>query len=128
MPIAPRKVCRKAGCGVLTSSTYCGQHESSRKTELKQKDKERGTRTQRGYDNRWLRYSRRYREENPLCVLCEKEGILTKAECVDHIKPAINGQSDFLFWEPSNHRSLCWNCHSKVTAESAGGFGNIKKF
>ena len=122
MPVAPRKVCRKAGCGVLTSSTYCGQHQSQQKEVLKQKDKDRGTRTARGYDNKWLKASKRYREENPLCVMCEKEGILTKADCTDHIIPH-KGDLE-LFWNRDNWQSLCTTCHSIKTAKEDGGLGN----
>lgn len=131
-PVAPRKPCRASGCRELVSKgSYCGQHERKKEETVKQErikyDKERGTSASRGYDSRWSKYSKRYRLNNPLCVLCEKEGKLTLAQCVDHIKPVVGGQNDLLFWEPTNHRSLCHNCHSRVTAEQDGGYGNQRK-
>jgi len=66
---------------------------------------------QLGYGYRWLKYSRRFRREHPLCVRCGRV-----AELVDHIKPVID-ESDPLFWLPSNHQSLCWSCHSVKTAD-----------
>ena len=66
---------------------------------------ERGTAHQRGYTSRWREYSILYRKQHPLCVMCEKEGRITPAECVDHIQDATTHPE--LFWEPSNHQSLC---------------------
>lgn len=65
----------------------------------------RGTAHERGYTSKWRTYSKNYRKAHPLCVMCEKEGITTPAECVDHIIDA-DIRPD-LFWEPSNHQSLC---------------------
>jgi len=76
----------------------------------------RGTRTQRGYDNNWLRYSARFRQLNPLCADPHKIGCINPSECVDHVK-RHKGQSDPLFWDASNHRALCTSCHNRKTAE-----------
>ena len=127
MPPAPRKPCRHPSCGILGLATYCEKHTKVKVEEVKLKDKYRGTSASRGYDYRWSKYSKQYRLNNPLCVLCEKKGILKLAQCVDHIKPVVDGQNDPLFWEPSNHRSLCNVCHSTVTALQDGGYGNAKK-
>ena len=127
---APRKPCRKNGCNILGTTAYCEKHTRANKITAKQKqksyDKERGSRHERGYDSRWGRYSVAYRKANPLCVECKKKGIITLAQCVDHIVP-VNGPDDPLFWEPSNHQGLCNDCHSIKTSTEDGGFGNIKK-
>lgn len=130
MPVAPRKICRYPGCSTLTETAYCGQHEKKKQDTVKSKrikyDKERGTATQRGYNYSWSKYSKQFRKENPLCVMCEKEGIVTLADCVDHIVP-VSGQEDPLFWQASNHQSLCHSCHSVKTAKEDGGYGNDVK-
>ena len=130
MPSAPRKVCNKPGCGKLTTGSFCEEHAAKRKAEVKaaaiRYDEERGTAASRGYGSRWARYSRSFRDEHPLCAECQRNGRLKKCDCVDHIIP-VSGPDDPLFWEPSNHQSLCYNCHSIKTAKEDGGWGNIKK-
>lgn len=129
MPKAPRKVCRKSGCGRLTEHTFCEKHEHEKrvvqKQTFKELDKQRGSRHERGYTSKWSRYSVLYRQSNPICVMCEKRGIIKVANCVDHIVP-VTGSDDPLFWEPTNHQSLCTACHSRKTAAEDGGFGNRK--
>jgi 5-methylcytosine-specific restriction enzyme A len=79
----------------------------------------------RGYTARWAKYSRHYRKVNPLCVECQKRGIIKLAKHVDHIKP-ISGPDDPLFWDEENHQGLCTECHSRKTAHEDGGFGREK--
>jgi len=76
----------------------------------------------RGYTLAWNKYSKTYRRNNPWCVKCLPK--LTAAQCVDHIKP-ISGKDDPLFWEESNHQSLCWSCHSIKTATEDGSGGAV---
>jgi 5-methylcytosine-specific restriction protein A len=87
----------------------------------------RSTPADRGYNARWRRYSTEYRNRNPLCVECMKRGKLTPViggmGCVDHIVP-VTGPDDPLFWDESNHQSLCHTCHSRKTTTEDGGFGN----
>lgn len=68
-------------------------------------DQWRGSASSRGYTARWARYSIAYRKAHPLCVMCQAEGRITPAGCVDHIID-IDVRRD-LFWDPSNHQSLC---------------------
>jgi 5-methylcytosine-specific restriction protein A len=67
----------------------------------------------RGYDHRWEKASRLYRDANPLCVLCAERGLVVAAECVDHIIPH-NGDASLL-WSQSNWQSLCRRCHAAKT-------------
>lgn len=126
MPVAPRKPCRT--CGQLTNGTYCEKHEKKKveavKAERKKYDNDRGTAHSRGYNYRWQQYSKQYRINHPLCVMCEKEGKLTLAECVDHIE-AVDGPDDPLFWDENNHQSLCNVCHN-VKSEAEGNRFNSK--
>jgi 5-methylcytosine-specific restriction enzyme A len=83
-------------------------------------------RTERGYDWRWRRYREAYLKRHALCAECQRQGRTTAARVVDHIRPHKGDQA--LFWEPSNHQSLCdytspWNCHGRKTALEDGGFG-----
>ena len=121
-PMKPARPCRYPGCPNLTDdkSGFCDAH---RKAEMARYDSQRGTATQRGYDSRWAEYSRLYRKEHPLCVMCEAEGRIVVSEVVDHIK-AVTGPDDPLFWEPSNHQALCLFHHSQKTMNLDGGFGH----
>jgi 5-methylcytosine-specific restriction protein A len=113
----------------LTTKTRCDLHLAKKKEQIKIYDKKRGTPASRGYDSKWTEYSRLYRKNNPLCVVCLAKGILTSVERgghVDHIKP-VTGPIDPLFWEPSNHQSLCSYHHRVKTASEDGAFGNRKK-
>lgn len=82
-------------------------------------DKQRGTRTQRGYDNRWLRARRRYLAANPLCRLCQQVGRTTAATVVDHVVPHRGDRA--LFWDESNWQPLCKECHDSVKAQEERG-------
>lgn len=82
--------------------------------------------SKRGYGAAWGKASKAYRAEHPLCVICQAEGRLTPAMCVDHVVPH-KGDMD-LFWDSDgNWQSLCSMHHSKKTASEDGGFGNVRK-
>lgn len=85
------------------------------------RDRERGTRTERLYSNRWLAYARTFLKAHPLCALHALEGRHVSATVVDHVTPHRMDQA--LFWEPSNHQGLCKRCHDRKTATEDGGFG-----
>ena len=121
-PFRPPRPCAHPGCPELTKhrSGYCDQHL---RVTRQQYDHDRGTAKQRGYSARWAQYSKLYRIEHPLCVVCEAQGRVTVSQHVDHIKP-VTGPDDPLFWEPSNHQALCQSCHSIKTAKEDGAFGN----
>jgi 5-methylcytosine-specific restriction protein A len=85
----------------------------------------RGTRQQRGYTDAWLRYSRNRLRSYPWCVQHEQLGRLVPAAVTDHIVPH-RGDAQ-LFWDESNHQSLCKRCHDRKTAREDGGFGNPRR-
>lgn len=72
----------------------------------------------RGYDGRWSRLRALYLAKNPLCEECFREGKVTPATTVDHIRP-FNGYADplRLCWE--NLQSLCNRCHSIKSAKES---------
>lgn len=96
------KPCSAPGCPNLANGCYCEAHQHLA-------ERYRGTAHQRGYDHRWRVYRKRFLSAHPLCAECGR-----LATVVDHIK-AHKGDQD-LFWDTSNHQSLCETCHNKKTA------------
>jgi 5-methylcytosine-specific restriction protein A len=80
-----------------------------------ERDAERGTAAQRGYDGRWQRLRQAFLNEHPLCAHCAAAGRVEAATDVHHLVPRRDGGSD----ADSNLQALCHACHSRVTA--AGG-------
>lgn len=68
--------------------------------------------TARGYGYKWQKARVLFLKENPLCVYCECNGIITAANIVDHIEPHRGDQ--VLFWDRNNWQALCSSCHSSV--------------
>jgi 5-methylcytosine-specific restriction enzyme A len=111
MPTTPQRFCTVTGCQARVSSGRCQAHQ--RQTQ-QVKDERRGTRHERGYTNRWAAYSQRRLAQHPWCVGYPQgrhDAAPVLASCTDHIQPA-RARSD-LFWEPSNHQSLCRACNSQ---------------
>lgn len=63
---------------------------------------------ERYHSARWARLSARWRIAHPLCEECRRQGIITAADCVDHIEPVqIHGD----FFDETNLQSLCNRCN-----------------
>ena len=120
MPFKPARPCRSPGCPNLTDdpSGYCPLHK---KQAQQQQDKERGTSTERGYNNRWRKARKHFLSKHPLCVVCAKEGRVVAATVVDHVTSAKD--SPELFWDESNWQPLCKYHHDTKTAKEDGAFG-----
>jgi 5-methylcytosine-specific restriction protein A len=73
----------------------------------------RGTAAERGYDGKWRKARLHYLARNPLCVICDSNGIVRAANVVDHITPH-KGNSG-LFWDSRNWQPLCKMCHDEKT-------------
>lgn len=73
---------------------------------------DRTSSAQRGYGSRWQKARFHFLQKNPLCVYCKKQGKVTSAEVVDHIKPHKGDQK--LFWDVKNWQSLCKHCHDSI--------------
>jgi len=102
--------CKATGCPTkVAGQDYCSIHTQANKNE------QRATAGQRGYDYQWQCYRAAFLKYEPFCWSCRAEGKLTKATVVDHIKPIENGQHDKLFWDKANHQALCRDCHSYKT-------------
>lgn len=72
------------------------------------RDELRGTRTERGYDNDWLRLSRAAIKQQPWCSECGSGEDLT----ADHVIPLGQGGLS----EKSNVRVLCRRCNGRKAA------------
>ena len=125
MPYRSKKPCRHFGCGGLTLKAYCVIHHAVYQEKARQRikkknerfDKGRDSASARGYSARWAKVARNYLHFHPLCVACEKVGIVQQAEQVDHILPH-RGDYD-LFWDADNLQGLCRRCHAKKTRKES---------
>jgi len=113
-----KTACRFPNCNQITEQPFCDIH-------TQQKNRERDTAAQRGYDTRWRKARLMYLRAHPLCHHCLDLGISTSATVVDHITPH-RGNTE-LFWETDNWQPLCKSCHDRKTAGEDGGFGNLRK-
>ncbi len=91
----------------------------------------------KGYGYRWKLARADFLRRDPECVFCRREGRLTLATIVDHIKaPRLgdakqSGDPDQiarawkLFWDRSNWQPLCKPCHdsTKQRMEKSGRLG-----
>ena len=74
----------------------------------------------RGYDADWRKFRADYLSRHPLCVECERSGVLAPAAHVDHVRALVRGGDKY---DESNLRALCHSCHSRKTAREDGSFG-----
>lgn len=121
MPLSSPRPCANPSCRALTTSgAYCDKHK---KQKRKHHDSQRGSSTQRGYNYKWQKASKAYREKHPLCE-CQDcragELRIMPSEVVDHIIPH---QGDMkLFWDRKNWQAMSKQCHDRKTAKEDGGF------
>lgn len=134
------KLCSAAGCfnRVPLGVKYCEKHRKAFETyqgQLHDKDSkvtpERHRNNQQRYYERmygekegkyqrfyhstaWRKTSRRWLQNNPVCVECLKHGIIKRGEIVDHIIPIRVDWSKRL--DISNLQTLCKAHHNRKTA------------
>lgn len=82
----------------------CRRHASAH-------EQERGTRTERGYDNAWLKLRARWLRLHPYCQFEPCRVLRTPAVDVDHITPVRLAPHRRL--DPTNLRSACRACHAR---------------
>jgi len=66
------------------------------------------------HTTRWKKESRAFRQAHPLCVECEKEGLVIPAEVTDHTIPKDICPDP---WDWSNWQGLCKKHHSRKAAK-----------
>ena len=59
---------------------------------------------------RWRNHRKLFLQLHPLCVECEKKGIIRPAKVVDHIVRINDGGDPFDY---SNLQPMCSSCHNK---------------
>ncbi len=115
------RLCSRAGCfGVVDDAGQCNNgHGKAKPVDTRTRNA-----SQRGYGWRWAKASRAFRQSNPWCAECERNGIVTRCNVVDHIVPHKDDQT--LFWDQANWQALCKPCHDRKTATEDGGFGRTR--
>ena len=75
---------------------------------------------------RWRALRAAKLRDNPLCEMCEKEGIVKPADDVHHIQSFMSTSNPdvrrVLAFDYDNLMSLCDECHSKVHNKKVGPF------
>lgn len=64
----------------------------------------------RGYGHKWRVEREKFLRLNPLCCMCQAQGLVTAATVVDHRTPHQGNER--LFWDRSNWQGLCTHHHS----------------
>lgn len=116
-----KKPCARPGCSNTVERGFCAQHQAQ--SPAASYERARGSASSRGYGRGWAEYSRERLKRFPVCAdpYDRHKGRSELAECTDHIESA-QARPD-LFWEESNHQSLCIGCNSYKAALLEGGFG-----
>ena len=115
MPERALRPCAYPGCPTLVRSGKCAEHAASTAGGWV---RDRGR--QRLYDRRWQKFRAAYLASHPWCVSCERIGISTPAEHVDHVVPHKGDPNQF--WD-GPFQALCPSCHSKKTVDEMGRGG-----
>lgn len=112
MPQKPFRACAHFGCTNLTRERFCEDHIDDKKKEKQFYEKRRGTAYQRGYDHKWNKESKRFRNkpDNQFCYI-QGPQCAELVECVDHIFPP-DGPDDPRFNEDKNYGPACIACNS----------------
>ena len=119
MPRRPPTPCRRRGCAALVDGGgFCPDHA---RAEWRRRDASRPSSSARLYDRWWRAERLHHLADQPLCVRCQREGLVVEATEVDHIVPHRGDRK--LFRDRSNWQSLCGRCHKIKTAREVGTFG-----
>lgn len=109
MSTMPLRLCAEAGCPERVPKGRCPKHQKQlyKEQNLRRKDSDSlyGT-------SRWKNARKRFMMNNPICAECKSTGLITAAQCVDHIRTVQSGAD---FWDETNWQSLCKPCHSAKT-------------
>jgi len=113
-----KSICRKVGCNKLVDSPgYCQDHKHIEKNRFKGLRKAEGSRAFYG-SSKWRKCSLAYREANPLCAECKRNGLVVKGDLVDHMveRPTLIARGDDPYdWQ--HLQTLCQSCHNKKLRE-----------
>ena len=114
MPKKPKRPCSYPGCPNLTDGRFCEKHQKQENRRYEKYD--RTPEMKKRYGKAWKKIRDRHMAQYPLCEMCKKQGRLTPAGEVHHIKPLSMGGTN----DDGNLMSLCKVCHSEITAKEGG--------
>ena len=119
------KLCTQVGCrAVVTDGGYrCAEHATVH-TPKRRYDHHYHNGKNIYWTNRWKRARAIVLREEPLCRMCDRFGIVTKATLVDHVHEIKDGADPF---DRSNMMALCHNCHNTKTGKVAKERRNKEK-
>ncbi|MDN7145346.1 HNH endonuclease [Liquorilactobacillus mali] len=114
----PMKQCNHAGCRTLVpfNERYCVKHKQAlnKYRYNKRMYNSDESKYQQFYKSTaWRRLSRRFLENNPICVKCYEDGVIRKADVVDHVQEVKDNWSRRL--DESNLQALCNSHHNTKT-------------
>lgn len=69
---------------------------------------------------KWRKFSKQYRAKHPVCVECEKQGLVSPAEVCDHIdgiETILKENRDP--FDENEVQSLCHVCHNKKSGKES---------
>lgn len=92
--------------------TFRSPHLPTRQEMQREHDRKRGSARGRGYNSRWDRESRAFRQANPLCLGCQAVGRVVATAVTDHTMPHRGDER--LFWDPDNRQPACQWHHDVV--------------
>ncbi len=115
MPTKPKRPCSHPGCPLLTDGQYCDEHRREADAFYHQRDPD----SHKRYGRAWRKVRKRQLARQPLCEMCMRQGRMTPADQVHHVKPLSKGGTN----APSNLMSVCAPCHSGITAREGGRWG-----
>ncbi|WP_353990028.1 HNH endonuclease [Pediococcus argentinicus] len=110
--------CNHAGCRELIPLTvkYCEKHKKQANSETYHRRLYNSSeaRYQQFYKSTaWKKLSRQMMIKMPICQSCYKEGVIRKADIIDHIIPIREDWSKRL--DENNMQSLCIYHHNQKT-------------
>lgn len=114
MPIAPPRLCSKCG-HVVSGGGKCPTCARRRAKEYNMHRRDKQTYDEVYNTTRWrLIRDLRLKASCGLCDMCRENGIIAKADVVDHIIEIKDGGEPF---DLRNTQSLCHYHHNKKTAK-----------
>jgi len=112
MPRRPVYQCKHPTCPAkAVGRGYCRKHQELSRAG----SRKRASASDRGYDKAWERARKRKLANDPICEACAEDGRVVAADMVDHVVPIRVAPE--LRLRAENHRSLCWQCHGRKSAE-----------
>lgn len=79
--------------------------------------------SKRGYGAAWQKVRAAVLSDSPYCVMCQAEGRMRKATCVDHVLSLERGGTN----DRENLQPLCHPCHSRKTVAVDGALGQLPR-